>query len=192
MNDLLTRGSRARTNQPADQTPMRIPSMSETAKLFNEALAFIQVQEKPWYVESTSFDVEQWELVVHLNVEADGLLRCSACGREACKPYDIRAPRRWRHLDFLGYQTILVCAIPRVTCPSCGIRLAELPWARPRSGWTWAFEHRIAELATKMPLNEVAEVVDESPRRLKRLAVHHATAPVGFAKSRGDTTRQDT
>lgn len=47
--------------------------MSETTKLFNDALAL----EEPWFVERSEFDVKRRQLVVHLNFEAGGLLRCA-------------------------------------------------------------------------------------------------------------------
>ena len=83
--------------------------------LIEQALAL----EWPWYVEGTQLDHESRELVVHLDFERGGTFTCRTCGTNGCKAYDTAA-KRWRHLDFMGYRTILQAPSPRVECPSCG------------------------------------------------------------------------
>ena len=124
--------------------------------------------EWPWYVESTLLDHESRELVVYLDFERGGTFTCSACGTDDCKAYDTAA-KRWRHLDFMGYRTILQAASPRVECPSCGVRQAELPWARVRHRLTRGFEEYVAMLAREMPVRAVARVVGEHDTRLSRV-----------------------
>ncbi|MXW17796.1 MAG: transposase [Gemmatimonadetes bacterium] len=143
--------------------------MSETTEgLFRAALGL----QEPWFVESVEFDVEKRKLLVHLNFAASRTFSCGSCGAERCRSYDTRPPKAWRHLDYLGSETYLMAPTPRVTCHRCeGIRLAELTWAGPRTRFTWAFELWIAQLAKRMPLKEVAEIVGEPLSRLRRMVL---------------------
>ena len=127
--------------------------------------------EWPWYVEGTLLDHESRELVVHLDFERGGTFACRACGTADCKAYDT-ATKRWRHLDFMGYRTILEVPSPRVACPSCGVRQAELPWAWARHRLTRDFEEHVVMLAREMSVRAVARVVGEHDTRLLRVLKH--------------------
>ena len=77
--------------------------------------------------------------------------------------------------DFLGYRTILQAPSPRVDCPACGVRQAELPWTRPSRKLTLPFEEFVVDLAREMPVRAVARVVGEHDTRLWRVVNHYAT-----------------
>lgn len=142
-------------------------------ELFTTALGL----EKPWFVERSEFDVESGRLDLHLSSADCRTFQCASCGADGCRLYDTRPPKLWRHLDFFGWRAILSAPAPRVTCPRCrGIRLAELSWTRPKTKFTRAFEHRIAELASRMPLRDVGEIVDEPVGRLERLVAYYASS----------------
>ena len=137
--------------------------------LFDQALGL----ERPWYVERTLLDDERRQVVVYLDFERGGTFTCRGCGNNGCKAYDT-AEKRWRHLDFLGYRTILQAPSPRVECPSCGVRQAKLPWTRPNRTLTLPFEKFVVDLAREMPVRAVARVVGEHDTRLWRIVNHHA------------------
>jgi transposase len=42
----------------------------------------------------------------------------------------------WRHLDTCQYQTFLHARVPRVACPTHGVRQVRVPWAEARSRFT--------------------------------------------------------
>ena len=66
--------------------------------------------------------------------------RCSRCDRR-CPGYDSSAdPRRWRGLDMGTTQVFLQYRTIRVACPEHGVVVASVPWARPGSRFTTAFE----------------------------------------------------
>lgn len=74
--------------------------------------------------------------------------RCASCGRR-CGRYDPGAPaRRWRCLDAGTVRVVLVCALPRVSCPKHGVGAARVPWARAHARFTRRFEDQVAWLAT--------------------------------------------
>lgn len=93
--------------------------------------------------------------IIHVDFEAGGTFTCGACGAGGRKAYDTKH-KEWRHLDFLGHRTFLRGPSPRVKCASCGIRQAELPWARSRQRLTLPFEEMVVSLAREMPVRAVA------------------------------------
>lgn len=99
--------------------------------------------------------------------ERDAAVRCSQCGRQ-CPLYD-SVEKRWRHLNFFQYRCELVAKVPRANCARHGVRLAEVPWANARSGFTLLFEAFVMVLAAEMPVSDVAQIVDEEDTRLWRL-----------------------
>jgi transposase len=85
------------------------------------------------------------------------LPRCSECKRTVRGVYD-RRERRWRHLDLGGIKTELRYELRRVRCPSCGVRVEEVPWAEAGSGFTMAFEDHVAYLAQRTDCTTVTTV----------------------------------
>ncbi len=147
--------------------------MNSSIELFADALEL----KPPWYVASIEPDAgEKPAVLARLAFTPGSVFPCGSCGTAGCKAYDTH-PKEYRHLDFLHHQTILVVSVPRVTCPSCGVRQAELPWARPRTKFTYPFEHRIAELAARMPLRDLAEIVDVDTDSLLRVVRHYVNSP---------------
>ena len=85
----------------------------------------------PWYLEETEIDRTAGRVRLHLDFEVGGTFTCGSCGADGCKAYDTLL-RRWRHLPLFEYDSYVHAPCPRVRCPSCGIKRARLPWARPR------------------------------------------------------------
>lgn len=135
--------------------------------LFEKALKLKQ----PWYVEKTEFDDGARRLDVHLNFRAGGTFPCGSCGEDG-KAYDT-AWKLWRHLNFFEYTTLVHAPSPRVTCPSCGIKQARLPWARRRSRFTLLFEAFVVAMATEMSVRAVGRIVGEYDTRLWRIVNHY-------------------
>ena len=92
------------------------------------------------------------------------LPRCSGCGR-ICPGYDhSHEPVRWVHLGIGALRLILEYAPRRVACPSCGVRVELVPWARPGSRFTRPFEEMTAYLAQVTNKTEVARMMGISWR----------------------------
>jgi transposase len=66
--------------------------------------------------------------------------RCSRCGRRARRYDSGDGRRRWRALDAGVMACFLEADAPRVACPVHGVVAAAVPWARPGSRFTAAFE----------------------------------------------------
>ena len=76
-------------------------------------------------------------------------------------------------LNFFQHEAFLHAPAPRVKCPSCGIRQARLPWARPRSGFTLLFEALVVTMAAQMPVRALARIIGEHDTRLWRIVKHY-------------------
>jgi transposase len=84
---------------------------------------------------------------------------CPSCGLRRPGYDSPAAPRRWRALDFGRLQVVIVCAVPRVSCPEHGVLVAGVPWARPGARHTRAFEQAAAWCAVEMSSSAAARLL---------------------------------
>jgi len=94
---------------------------------------------EPWAVTEVKIDFEGLRVDVWVEWPAEQQGVCPECGK-ACRIYDHREERQWRHLDTMQFQTILHCRIPRVSCPEHGAKSIDFPWAEKNSRFTALFE----------------------------------------------------
>jgi transposase len=110
-------------------------------------------------IESVDLETDgrgQEMLVARARVRAGAARRCSRCQRR-CPGYDTSPdPRRWRGLDLGTTQVYLQATTTRVTCREHGVVVAAVPWARPGSRFTTAFEDTAAWLVCHATLSVVA------------------------------------
>jgi transposase len=105
----------------------------------------------PWKVADATLDLSKQ--IAEVIVKHDGPTYCPACGSTAAK-YDSR-PRRWRHLDFCQYRLFIVADVPRVECPTHGVKQIAVPWAQERSGFTELFEQCVIAWLREMSFEAV-------------------------------------
>jgi transposase len=60
--------------------------------------------------------------------------------------FDHAETRTWRHLDTCQFETHLHAEIPRVQCPTHGVKQVRVPWAEPRSRFTLLMERLVIDL----------------------------------------------
>ena len=96
---------------------------------------------KPWAVADVKLHPEK--KVVEVFLEHAGRGHCPECGEE-CAGYDWRE-RRWRHLDTCQFETVLVAKVPRVDCPTHGVKQIRVPWAEEGSQFTAMFESLVID-----------------------------------------------
>jgi transposase len=131
--------------------------------LFTSALGL----QPPWVVEDVLLDVASKR--IDFEVRCDGtLLSCPACGA-ASQPVHDRLRRKWRHLDFFQFEAWLHADVPRVACGGCG-KTTQLgvPWARPGSGFTAAFEALALALCRELPVRQAGALLRCSDKQLWR------------------------
>ncbi|MGH3420587.1 MAG: ISL3 family transposase [Streptosporangiaceae bacterium] len=110
-------------------------------------------------VEGVAWDAERATLVVQVRPGWRDRSRCGRCGRR-CPGFDAGPGRRWwRALDLGTTVTVLEADSPRVRCPTHGVVVAAVPWARHGSRFTRAFEDQVAWLTTRSDQSTVATLL---------------------------------
>jgi transposase len=96
-----------------------------------------------------------------------------------------RLRRSWRHLDFFQFEAWLHCDVPRIACGRCGkTTQLPVPWARPGTGFTAAFEALALALCRELPVRQAAGLLRCADKQLWRriaLYVDQARAVESFA-----------
>ena len=152
-------------------------------ELFQAALGL----QEPWLVINTEFDPDRQRLDVYLDFVQGARFPCPEGDEAACPVHDT-TDKTWRHLDFFQHQAYLHARVPRVNCPSHGVRQAAVPWARPDSGFTLLFEALLVAMLAEMPVKAVADVVGEHDTRLWRV-LHHYVSTARESLSMQETTK---
>lgn len=137
-------------------------------ELFRIALGL----EKPWYIKTIDFKVEEKQLNLHIDFDSGSKFPCPSCGRPGCHVHDT-IERTWRHLNFFQFKTYLHCHIPRTECEDCGVKQVKVPWARKSSGFTLLMDSMIVILAQHMPAKTVADIIGEHDTRIWRVLEHY-------------------
>jgi transposase len=98
----------------------------------------------PWHIVRVELDaatqrVDLWA------AHDDTRWSCPECAQVlACA--DHAEERTWRHLDTCQFQTHLHARVPRVQCPTHGVRQVRVPWAEPRARFTQLMERLIIDV----------------------------------------------
>ncbi len=80
-----------------------------------------------WKVENVDLSMTGLQVVIRL-VYIGKNIECPECG-EPCGIYDHAPEQKWRHLDTMQFETILVARLPRTNCTQCGVKTLGAPWA---------------------------------------------------------------
>jgi len=119
---------------------------ADGAEVLRSHYALMLGLKRPWRVETVTLDVVAKRLELGLEWEREGASQdCPECGR-ACHLHDHAPERQWRHLDAMGFETVLRARVPRTKCPEHGIKSAAIPWALPHCRFTLAFEAMVIEV----------------------------------------------
>jgi len=147
--------------------------------LFTSALGL----QLPWEVEDVKLDTAKRRIDFEIGCRGTALA-CPACGVGG-QPVHDRLRRSWRHLDFFQFEAWLHCDVPRIACGGCGkTTQASVPWARPGSGFTAAFEALALALCCELPVRQAAKLLRCADKQLWRrieFYVGHARALESFA-----------
>jgi transposase len=87
--------------------------------------------------------------------------------------------RRWRALDVHGRKCYLEAGAPRVQCPSHGLIVASVPWARHGSRFTAASEDQAAWLCAQMAWRKVAVLLRTTWESLQAIVTRVTAAARG-------------
>jgi transposase len=112
----------------------------QDTKLFETVLGLTA----PWHIARVELQPDAQRVELWLAHEATRW-PCPECGTELAG-FDHAEARTWRHLDTCQFQTHLHAEIPRVQCPTHGVRQVRVPWAAPRSRFTLLMERLVIDL----------------------------------------------
>jgi transposase len=89
------------------------------------------------------------------------------------KPYGLPPQLFGRHMNFFQYRCELVAKVPRTWCRTDGVHQVPVPWAREGSGFTLMMEGLVMLLSAEMPVEAMADFLDERDTRLWRVLMHY-------------------
>lgn len=96
-------------------------------------------------------------------------LVCGHCGFTTRYRHDTRpVESRWRHLDLGVWRVEVRASLRRLRCPSHGVVVEGVPFARPRAKLTRDFDELLAWLATRMDKTSIARLCRVSWRTVGR------------------------
>jgi transposase len=97
----------------------------------------------------TGVSIRERKMLVDVRLRARKMT-CPRCGYTTRARYDTRpTPSCWRHLDFGTYLVVVRAPLRRVDCPTHGVLVQAVPFARYRAGFTRDFEDLTAFLTTR-------------------------------------------
>jgi transposase len=126
---------------------------------------------KQWRVSECRFEGEPKRLELRLEHVPGEQFACPQCGT-LCGVHDT-IQRRWRHMNFFQYRCELVAKVPRTWCRTDGVHQVKAPWAREGSGFTLMMEALMMLLSAEMPVDAMADLLDEHDTRLWRVLMHY-------------------
>lgn len=96
-------------------------------------------------------------------------LGCPHCGHKTVARYDTRPVQsRWRHLDHGVWQVEVTASLRRLACPSHGVVVEQVPFARPGANLTADLDDLLAWLATRMDKTSISRLCRVSWRTVGR------------------------
>jgi transposase len=109
---------------------------------------------EPWGVEKVELQLAEGIVHVWVSLPPRTLWVCPECLERA--PIHDHRDRTWRHLDTCQYQTLVHARVPRLDCPTHGIKQLQVPWAEERSRFTALFEALAIDWMLRAPVSAVA------------------------------------
>ena len=116
--------------------------------------AILGVKE-PWGVDKVELRLEHGEVHIWVALPPDTAWVCPDC--LAAAPIHDHRERVWRHLDTCQYHTLVHARVPRLSCPTHGIRQVRVPWAEEKSRFTALFEALAIDWLKHAAIATVAE-----------------------------------
>jgi transposase len=133
---------------------------------------------EPWRVREVTREPEVERVCVRIEWPMGTVPLCAECGQPGIW-HDSRE-REWRHLDAMGHEVRLCCAVPRCRCEAHGVKSVRVPWAEPESRFTLHFEaFAVAVMLACRSLTQAADLLQlhwDSVQRLIDRAVARGLA----------------
>jgi transposase len=123
-------------------------------------------QEARWADPKTKSAIE-----IPIEPRANSRAICSVCGK-AAPGYDRGPPRRFEYVPLWQITVYFVYAMRRVHCPTCGVRVEQVPWCDGKNQLTTTYRWFLANWAKKLSWKEVAETFGTTWQNVFRSVKH--------------------
>lgn len=119
-------------------------------------------------------DAKRPTLEVDIAARKNGRPICSGCGQQ--RPgYDRLPERRFEHVPMWGIAVYFVYAMRRVECPTCGVKVEQVPWCDGKNQLTTTYRWFLAGWAKRLSWKVTAEAFHTSWQNVFR-SVEHAVS----------------
>ncbi len=119
-------------------------------------------------------DTERPTLEIEIEARRNGRPICSGCGRQ--RPgYDRLPERHFEYVPLWGIAVYFVYAMRRVKCPTCGVKVEQVPWCDGKNQLTTTYRWFLAGWAQRLSWKGVAEAFQTTWQNVCR-SVEHAVS----------------
>ena len=125
----------------------------------------------PWYISSVEFDEEREQIDVFVTHHSPIVVACPVCGN-SYSPYDHSPERIFQHLNTCQFPTYVHVRLPRVKCPTHGVRQILSEFGEEGGDKTYAFESHLIDLAKECSIQAVSRLTGVGWDRLWRIVDH--------------------
>lgn len=109
----------------------------------------------PWAIDRVEMQEKAGEVHVWVALPQGERWVCPDC--LAAAPIHDHQERQWRHLDTCQFKTFVHARVPRLNCPTHGIRQLTVPWGEPGSQFTALFEALAIDWLKQASVSAVAK-----------------------------------
>ncbi len=119
-------------------------------------------------------DAERPTLEIEIEARRNGRPICSGCGQH--RPgYDRLPKRHFEYVPLWGIAVYFVYAMRRVNCPTCGVKVEQVPWCDGKNQLTTTYRWFVAGWAQRLSWKGVAEAFHTTWQNVFR-SVEHAVS----------------
>lgn len=111
---------------------------------------------------------------IPLEPRANSRALCSGCGKPA-PGYDTLSARRFEYVPLWQIAVFFVYSMRRVQCPTCGIKVEQVPWCDGKNSLTTTYRWFLAGWAKRLSWKGVAEAFGTTWQNVFR-SVKHAVS----------------
>jgi transposase len=115
----------------------------------------------PWFIKEIAFKEKENRIHIYLEHGNDIIVRCPVC-EKFFSVYDHSPERIFRHLDTCQMQTFIHVRLPRVDCPTHGVKQIDSEFGENGSDMTFAFESQVIKVAKECNIEGVSRLCDLS------------------------------
>ena len=111
----------------------------------------------PWFIKRVAVDEQAQRVDIYVDHEAGIRVRCPVCDK-FYSLYDHGPERIYRHLDTCQMQTYIHVHLPRVNCPTHGVKTVGSEFGENGSMLSFLLEQRVIQVAQECSIDATARL----------------------------------